>query len=391
MAAACSTARRSCTQGAQKSNARQSSRNLLLTPGAEIDTKPELEIYADDVQCSHGATTGQLDPDALFYLRSRGLSEPEARSALTRAFAGAVLSQVDVPALGELVHDELDRRLARLLRGDVMKRRPPPPARRRHRMARRSTSRRSAATSRSSQRTVHGKPLVYLDNAASSQRPRAVIDAMSHYYETTHANVHRGVHTLSQEATDLFEGAREKVRRFINARSTKEIVFVRGTTEAINLVAQSFGRPRFGPGDEILITWLEHHANIVPWQLLCEQTGATLKVAPITPTRRGRLRRVRRPARRRARSSWRSRTSRTRSAPSCPVRAVHPRGAGSAACPCCSTARRPCRTSPSTCRRSTATSTASRATRCAARPASACCTGARRCCAKCRPGKAAAT
>ena len=133
-------------------------------------------------------------------------------------------------------------------------------------------------------RTVRGRPLAYLDNAASSQRPRAVIEAMSRYYETTHANVHRGVHTLSQEATDLFEGAREKVRRFVNARSTKEIVLVRGTTEAINLVAQSFGRPRFGPGDEILVTWLEHHANIVPWQILCGQTGATLRVAPITTT-----------------------------------------------------------------------------------------------------------
>ena len=130
-------------------------------------------------------------------------------------------------------------------------------------------------------RTVRGLPLAYLDNAASSQRPRAVIDAMSHYYENSHANVHRGVHTLSQEATDLFEGAREKVRRFINAKSTKEVVFVRGTTEAINLVAQSYGRPAFGPGDEILISWLEHHANIVPWQMLCQQTGATLKVAPI--------------------------------------------------------------------------------------------------------------
>jgi cysteine desulfurase/selenocysteine lyase len=131
-------------------------------------------------------------------------------------------------------------------------------------------------------RTVRGLPLSYLDNAASSQRPRAVIDAMSHYYENSHANVHRGVHTLSQEATDLFEGAREKVRRFINARSTKEVIFVRGTTEAINLVAQSYGRPKFGPGDEILISWLEHHANIVPWQMLAQQTGATLKVAPIT-------------------------------------------------------------------------------------------------------------
>lgn len=129
---------------------------------------------------------------------------------------------------------------------------------------------------------VNGKPLVYLDNAASSQRPRAVIDAISGYYEHDHANVHRGVHTLSQRATDAYEGAREVVRHFINARDTKEIIFVRGTTEAINLVAQSFARPKVGPGDEILISGLEHHANIVPWQLLCEQTGATLKVIPIT-------------------------------------------------------------------------------------------------------------
>jgi cysteine desulfurase/selenocysteine lyase len=131
-------------------------------------------------------------------------------------------------------------------------------------------------------RTVNGKPLCYLDNAASSQRPRYVIDSVSRYYETSHANVHRGVHTLSQEATELFEGAREKLRRFVNARSTREVVFVRGTTEAINLVAQSYARPRLRPGDEILISWLEHHANIVPWQMVCEQTGARLRVIPIT-------------------------------------------------------------------------------------------------------------
>jgi cysteine desulfurase/selenocysteine lyase len=131
-------------------------------------------------------------------------------------------------------------------------------------------------------RRVHGKPLCYLDNAASSQRPQRVIDAVSGYYATSHANVHRGVHALSQEATDLFEGAREKLRRFVNARSTREIVFVRGTTEAINLVAQGYARPRLGPGDEILISWLEHHANIVPWQMVCEQTGARLRVIPIT-------------------------------------------------------------------------------------------------------------
>jgi cysteine desulfurase/selenocysteine lyase len=109
-----------------------------------------------------------------------------------------------------------------------------------------------------------------------------VIEAIARYYETTHANVHRGIHTLSQEATELYEGAREKVRRFVNARSTREIVFVRGTTEAINLVAQSYARPPLEPGDEILISWLEHHSNIVPWQLLCEQTGARLRVIPIS-------------------------------------------------------------------------------------------------------------
>ena len=130
---------------------------------------------------------------------------------------------------------------------------------------------------------INGKPLVYLDNAASSQHPQIVIDSMSHYYERDHANVHRGVHTLSQRATDAFEAARENVRRFINAKSTKEVIFVRGTTEAVNLVAASFARPGIKPGDEILISWLEHHANIVPWQLLAGQTGAVLKVIPITP------------------------------------------------------------------------------------------------------------
>jgi len=130
--------------------------------------------------------------------------------------------------------------------------------------------------------SVNGHPLVYLDSAASSQRPRQVIDAISRYYEQDHANVHRGVHTLSQRATDAFEGARESVRRFIGARSTKEVIFVRGTTEAINLVAASFARPRLQAGDEIIISALEHHANIVPWQLVCEQTGAKLKVIPIS-------------------------------------------------------------------------------------------------------------
>src|SRR5471030_3061945 len=131
------------------------------------------------------------------------------------------------------------------------------------------------------QRLVHGKPLAYLDNGASAQRPNAVIDAVDDYERHHHANIHRGVHTLSQEATGLYEAARDRLVDFIHARSRHEIIFVRGTTEAINLVAQSYARPRLMSGDEILVTHLEHHANIVPWQLVCEQTGATLVVAPM--------------------------------------------------------------------------------------------------------------
>jgi cysteine desulfurase/selenocysteine lyase len=136
-------------------------------------------------------------------------------------------------------------------------------------------------------RQVNGRPLAYLDSAASAQMPQTVIQAIEDYQRHSHANVHRGVHTLSQEATAAYEGARERIRRFLNAHSPREIVLVRGTTEAINLVAQSYARPRLGPGDEILITALEHHANIVPWQMVCQQTGCTLVVAPIN--RRGEL------------------------------------------------------------------------------------------------------
>ena len=129
---------------------------------------------------------------------------------------------------------------------------------------------------------VHGNPLVYLDNAATTQKPNAVIEALDHYYRIDNANIHRGVHTLSERATSAYEGARAKVREFIHAASDKEIVFVRGTTEGVNLIASSWGRANVRSGDEILITALEHHANIVPWQMLCEQVGARLRVAPIT-------------------------------------------------------------------------------------------------------------
>ncbi|MGE5624306.1 MAG: SufS family cysteine desulfurase [Bacillota bacterium] len=129
---------------------------------------------------------------------------------------------------------------------------------------------------------VRGKPLVYLDNAATSQKPQAVIDAISHYYEAQNANVHRGVHYLSETATAAYEAAREKIRTFINAASIHEVIYTRGTTESINLVAQSYGRSRLMAGDEIILSEMEHHSNIVPWQLLAEQTGAVLKVIPIT-------------------------------------------------------------------------------------------------------------
>ncbi|HSL20407.1 MAG TPA: cysteine desulfurase [Vicinamibacterales bacterium] len=131
-------------------------------------------------------------------------------------------------------------------------------------------------------RTVRGgKPLVYLDNAATTQKPRAVLDAIVRFYSEENANVHRGVHELSERATAAFEGAREKVRRFLNAAHAREIVFTRNATEAINLVAQTFGRQNVGPGDEVVITEMEHHSNIVPWQMLCEQSGASLRVVPV--------------------------------------------------------------------------------------------------------------
>ena len=128
---------------------------------------------------------------------------------------------------------------------------------------------------------IHGKPLVYLDNGATSQKPQVVIDALNHYYSAENSNIHRGVHFLSERATEAYEVARQKIKSFVNAQSEQEIIFVRGTTEAINLVAQSYGRSFLNKGDEIIVSAMEHHSNIVPWQMLCEQIGARLRVIPI--------------------------------------------------------------------------------------------------------------
>ncbi|MFL6307537.1 MAG: SufS family cysteine desulfurase [Candidatus Sulfotelmatobacter sp.] len=130
-------------------------------------------------------------------------------------------------------------------------------------------------------REIHGRPLVYLDNAATTQKPQAVIDAMSHYYASDNANIHRGVHLLSESATEAYEAARRTVQHFLNAEDSSEIIFVRGTTEAINLVAQTYGRAHVGAGDEIVISAMEHHSNIVPWQMLCEEKGARLRIGPV--------------------------------------------------------------------------------------------------------------
>src|SRR5258705_9693060 len=129
---------------------------------------------------------------------------------------------------------------------------------------------------------VHGHPLIYFDNAATSQKPRAVLDALRHYYERDNANVHRGIHELSNRGTAAFEAARSRTARFINARSADEIVFTRGTTEGINLVAHSWGTNNLKPGDKILLTEMEHHSNLVPWQMLAERTGAKLVYLPVT-------------------------------------------------------------------------------------------------------------
>jgi cysteine desulfurase / selenocysteine lyase len=128
---------------------------------------------------------------------------------------------------------------------------------------------------------IHGRPIVWLDNAATTQKPQSVIDRLDYFYEHENSNVHRAAHELAARATDAYESAREKVRRFLNASSSREIVFVRGATEGINLIAQSWGRQNIQKDDEIVITWLEHHANIVPWQMLASEKGARLRVAPV--------------------------------------------------------------------------------------------------------------
>ncbi|KAK0360401.1 hypothetical protein LTR94_027450, partial [Friedmanniomyces endolithicus] len=223
-------------KGADDTDARMGHHGLIASDRGEIDVKPELIIYADDVQCAHGATVGTLDESALFYMQQRGISADEARALLTHAFLIEVVDRIEHEGARE-VFPILSRQ-------------------------------------------VNGKPLVYLDTAASAQKPRAVIDALVASMTGSYANVHRGLHTLSNEATEAYERAREIVARFLNAPSADNIVWTKGGTEAINLVANGVGLS-IQPGDEIIVTEMEHHSNIVPWHFLRERRGAVLKWAPI--------------------------------------------------------------------------------------------------------------
>ncbi len=258
-------------------------------------------------------------PRPLFYLRSRGIGEAAARALLTYAFAGDVAERIRIPARarGRRAASSGDRLSGRRRGGRAMSDR---------RCARRAAAYDVAAhparTSRSSRTKVHGKPLVYLDNAASTQKPLAVIDAERDVYEKCYANVHRGVHWLSVARDRRLRGrAREGPRASSTRASPHEIIFIRGTTEAINLVAQTSGRAHVGAGDEILVTGLEHHSNIVPWQMLCEEKGARLSRRPHRRHGRHRPRRARAPAHAAHEARLGRATSRTRSARSLRSRA----------------------------------------------------------------------
>lgn len=250
-------------QHAIKTDGQMTNNNLLLGKLAEVDTKPQLEIYADDVKCSHGATIGRIDDEQMFYLQSRGIRQQEARHMILYAFAAELTEAIHDSALKQQVLARIGQRLPGAgMTFPVEKVRADFPI---------------------LQREVNGLPLAYLDSAASAQKPNQVIDAESAFYRHGYAAVHRGIHTLSAQATESMENVRKQASRFINARSAEELVFVRGTTEGINLVANSWGTENIRAGDNIIISEMEHHANIVPWQMLCERKGAELRVIPLHP------------------------------------------------------------------------------------------------------------
>jgi hypothetical protein len=245
---------------AQKTDAMQTNKNLLLSAEALVQSTPALQIFADDVKCKHGSTTGQLDPAALFYLRSRGIGEEAARALLTYAFASD-RGGPDPPGAHPGGRDRVPAVAAAAGRRDPGG--PGVSATTNHAAA--GAPARALDVERVREEfpilreTVHGKPLVYLDNAASAQKPRAVIEAEAAVYETYVPNIHRGVHSLSMRATDAYEAAGRRRGASWGRAHTREIVFTRGTTESINLVASSYGRRHVGRDDEV-----PHHGDGAP-------------------------------------------------------------------------------------------------------------------------------
>ena len=249
---------------AQKINAFQANNNLLLSDDSSINSKPQLEIYADDVKCSHGCTIGQLDENALFYLRTRGISKEDANAILTFAFASEAMDKISIPVLGDhvksLMEDKLGVNLRYLIQMKMIDPKKSFPI---------------------LDTIVNENKLVYFDNAATTQKHHSVVDEITKFYNKENSNIHRGVHYLSQLSTKKFEESRAAVRNFINAKHNHEIIFTKGTTDSINLLASCYSKI-LKSGDEIIISEMEHHSNIVPWQMCCENTGAKLKIIPIT-------------------------------------------------------------------------------------------------------------
>ena len=254
--------------GAQRTDSKQTNNNLLLSGDARADSQPQLEIYADDVKCTHGSTMGPLDETAMYYLQSRGLS-PE----MARGHADIRICRRDPRADGAC------RFAARTRSDDPDASGRPLPGRAAGVVLDTGRIRADFPLLR---QLENGRRLVYLDNAATSQKPQAVLDAIAEYYRTTNANVHRGAYDLAVRATEAYEAARASVARFVNAWAPEGVVFTRGTTEAINLVASAYGRANVRRGDTVVVTAMDHHSNLVPWHILCEEKGATVTMVEIT-------------------------------------------------------------------------------------------------------------
>lgn len=253
--------------GARGCVAYQRQDSLLLGDESSMDSRPVLEIGNDDVRCSHGVTLGQVDAEKLFYMESRGIPPDAAAAMIVNGFFDQII--ISMGEYGSVVRSRISDRLQRSGKDG------------RGALAQQPRQIDVKSDFPLLKRPMAGKPLVYLDSAASTQKPRTVIDAMTRFYETSYANVHRGIYPLAEGATRAYELAREKAARFINA-ATEETIFTRSTTDGINMIARSL-ITQLKPGDEVVVTGMEHHSNFVPWQQLCKQHDITLRIINLTP------------------------------------------------------------------------------------------------------------